>query len=669
MKKEVVLDLGVASAYGDAVAAGYTGTKEEFSEMLANLRTYHDEAVSAGDSAIDAAMRATSAVETIQEIADDAEQSKTDAAASATAAEQSAQAAADTLAQLTTDTTLTITGKPADAAATGSALSELKRDFAGVPLTASGDPVVISDSAGEIPARELILNLEPQQDLRGYANPWIGGAGKNIIPFPYAETTGTSKTISGVTFTIYSNGSVRISGTATGNIYFRLYGGLKGDAVPAPSWLGVGNYNVFGGVDDNISIDVYFYDATSNTIFRNTSATYTAMAVTAELLENTVAFGAFIRVASGVTANHMIYPMITAASNTDATFAPYENICPLTGYTGVEVTRNGKNLLPALATGSTTISNVTYTVNADGTISVKTGTGGATAQSQFYILGSALEDANVRFDKNIIVSSGVIGSASTYRLVVWATTLAGGEYNYLIDGPEQTVSAGFTIRKMAIRVMSGASADITIKPMIRYTNFSDATYEPYISTTYPITFPTEAGTVYGGTLNPKTGELKVDRKWLNVAAAGWEQIVADGRFYVSVPDCADVNNDTPAVGLFCSIGKTTSLNKLINRQDYGVALSASKSLSIRIDGVTTYETSNANERRQILVANGTEIVYPIATPITYQLTPAEVELLTGSNTIWMDADGTIDLIYNGDIKTYIDSKVAELQALILENNG
>ena len=62
-----------------------------------------------------------------------------------------------------------------------------------------------------------------------------------------------------------------------------------------------------------------------------------------------------------------------------------------------------------------------------------------------------------------------------------------------------------------------------------------------------------------------------------------------------------------------------------------------------------------------------QFVYPLEEPVTYQLTPTQIELLKGSNTLWMDADGTIDLTYNGDIKTYIDAKIAELQALVLEN--
>lgn len=44
-------------------------------------------------------------------------------------------------------------------------------------------------------------------------------------------------------------------------------------------------------------------------------------------------------------------------------------------------------------------------------------------------------------------------------------------------------------------------------------------YEPYSGQTYDITFPTEAGTVYGGTLDAPKGELVVDRAMVIVSAS------------------------------------------------------------------------------------------------------------------------------------------------------
>lgn len=50
-------------------------------------------------------------------------------------------------------------------------------------------------------------------------NPVISIYGKNLIPYPYEETT---KTINGITFTDNGDGTVTANGTATGAAYFRL---------------------------------------------------------------------------------------------------------------------------------------------------------------------------------------------------------------------------------------------------------------------------------------------------------------------------------------------------------------------------------------------------------------------------------------------------------------
>ena len=61
--------------------------------------------------------------------------------------------------------------------------------------------------------------------------------GKNLLPYPYYNTT---KTVNGITFTDNGDGSVTISGTATGGAYFYLqtnadYGAEEINSVAKPS--------------------------------------------------------------------------------------------------------------------------------------------------------------------------------------------------------------------------------------------------------------------------------------------------------------------------------------------------------------------------------------------------------------------------------------------------
>ena len=58
--------------------------------------------------------------------------------------------------------------------------------------------------------------------------------GKNLIQYPFSYST---RTINGVTFTPKTDGSVKVSGTATANTYFALNGGFSADAAPIPCTL------------------------------------------------------------------------------------------------------------------------------------------------------------------------------------------------------------------------------------------------------------------------------------------------------------------------------------------------------------------------------------------------------------------------------------------------
>ena len=55
---------------------------------------------------------------------------------------------------------------------------------------------------------------------------------------------------------------------------------------------------------------------------------------------------------------------------------------------------------------------------------------------------------------------------------------------------------------------------------------------------------------------------------------------------------------------------------------------------------------------------GAQVVYELATPQTYQLTPTEVTTLLGDNTIWADT-GDTTAEYRADTKLYISKKIAE----------
>jgi hypothetical protein len=191
----------------------------------------------------------------------------------------------------------------------------------GEPQTGTIEDVAIasfSDGADDVPVSELIVDIEARQDLHGYDKPWVGGAGKNKLP-----NTATSQTVCGVTYTVNSDGSVTANGTSTdwGD------GFVIGTAALEPGTYILSGETINEFTYIEVSIDGHNY----NTSNRKDSPPFTLSeqtSVTAKI------FSAPQSTPSGVK----ICPMIRLASESDATYEPYSNICPITGHNSGVIT-------------------------------------------------------------------------------------------------------------------------------------------------------------------------------------------------------------------------------------------------------------------------------------------------------------------------------------------
>lgn len=329
------------------------------------------------------------------------------------------------------------------------------------------------------------------------------------------------------------------------------------------------------------------------------------------------------------------------------------NIRPISGRTGLTVTRAGKNLLN-WETTSKTINGVTFTVNSDGTVKAD---GTATADASLYATAST----NTWLKAGAYVINGCPsgGSITTY------------EINETSKGAHDTGGgATFTMPddgyvRVRIVIRNGYTANnLLFKPMIRPASISDDTFVPYAGTTIPITWETEAGTVYGGTLDVVSGVLTVDKALVTFNGVGvtWGKYTPNSGNYCFRTDIRDM-----VVGLIpMYANRYKALTDFAYKtSDYGVFSGHTllAQMYFRPPDASVVEVADWNAW---LAANNLQVVYPLATPQTYQLTPTEVRTLLGGNTIYTDA-GDVSVEYIADTKLYIDNKIAELQALVLEN--
>lgn len=150
------------------------------------------------------------------------------------------------------------------------------------------------------------------------------------------------------------------------------------------------------------------------------------------------------------------------------------------------------------------------------------------------------------------------------------------------------------------------------------------------ATTYPVNLFDTAGTVYGGTLDVVSGELTVTHAyWTDEGTAGWGRN-SDGSFYkyYSVTSPLSVQE---ADGCAC------------NYAPYAISF-AGMNVFARANGLISLGRSWGSIYADVaslqaqFASTPLQVVYKLATPQTYQLTPTQIMTLVWDNNVWSDAD-------------------------------
>lgn len=191
----------------------------------------------------------------------------------------------------------------------------------------SGAYVYLTDSNkwDILPSVETVNPVEYEEDIYGVETPNpqsiqhqltdqtnVLGA-KNLIPYPYSQTT---KTASGITFTDNGDGTVTVNGTATADVYMTLFSqGGTNFILPKGSYKGSGCPS--GGSDSTYQIR--FQRVSSNTYIYKDKGN----GVDFEFPEAQQC-GVYIFIYSGATLSNVTFkPMIRLASDPDSAYVPY----------------------------------------------------------------------------------------------------------------------------------------------------------------------------------------------------------------------------------------------------------------------------------------------------------------------------------------------------------
>lgn len=186
---------------------------------------------------------------------------------------------------------------------------------------------------------------------------------------------------------------------------------------------------------------------------------------------------------------------------------------------------------------------------------------------------------------------------------------------------------------------SGDPAPDNARPISGLTGLSvyvSPTSDVADATTYSVDWTTEAGTVYGGTLDVVTGVLTVDRAMVDLGTLNWTYVSSDTVFYTSI-----ANKKDGLASLMCSRYRTVG-NSGYTVPDYAIGTSGNSALLKRV----FVSDPNYNTAADFKTAmSGVQLCYELATPITYQLTPQEVQMLLGENYLWSSSGDSLSVTY------------------------
>ena len=171
---------------------------------------------------------------------------------------------------------------------------------------------------------------------------------------------------------------------------------------------------------------------------------------------------------------------------------------------------------------------------------------------------------------------------------------------------------------------------------------TDHDYHAYAGQTYSVSWQTEAGTVYGGTLDMVSGVLTVDTRYFAITALTlYGDYQGHPLYYYDIPNYQTDAIKRSAIAsdegmLICdrfsriqtSAVKTMGDLQVRTNENYAV-----NKLYFRYDGLDSLSDFNAE-----LAVNPMQLVASLATPQTYQLTPQQINTLIGTNVITTDAN-------------------------------
>lgn len=304
------------------------------------------------------------------------------------------------------------------------------------------------------------------------------------------------------------------------------------------------------------------------------------------------------------------------------------NVRPITGWTGLDVSATGKNLLNPLF-----IKHAAYDTNGN------------------------ILDFPAYISYSLDLPSG------TYT---FSTDMSSNYFTrYLIDNITNELSltaqsVTFTLSKYSnvkISMRKTTSEDIsgeTPNAMIEVGSVATP-YEPYNGTITPVSWQTEAGTVYGGYVDAVRGKLIATWGFIDLATLSWEIVSNRIRTQNLMGTILPPDSQTVLPDIVC---------EKYDRANYGAVLdSRPNTIAVLGNGTLIMLYTNGDP-----TPSG-NMAYKLIEPIEYDIELTTIPLLLGYNNVWTSAGGNVDVQYKADTKLYLEAHTPEVKVDDVQVNG
>ena len=457
--------------------------------------------------------------------------------------------------------------------------------------TASGAIASFPDGSDLFDYLSCIVDIDSVQDLHGYDKPWVGGAGANKWDEEWEQ------------------------------------GGLDANGEPIAQNNRIRSKNyipVTANADYYILMPtstygyLFFYDANKaflSNLDSKRNQTFTTPAG--------ASYMKFYAWKSGWSDPTYANDMAINYPSSVTTYTPYSNICPITGWTGCEVVQTGFN-----------VWDEEWEVGEYNNNGVKANTGFGIRSKNYIPVKPSI---NLAFINSLTLYICEYDENKTFIQRIYVTT----------GSPVKQVTSN--THYVTFNTASAYGTTYNNDISINYPS-TDTAYHAYNGAVYPITWQTEAGTVYGGTVDAITGEL-ID----TLGSYTCPSNVALTKNEISGQTTVRYYFDNKFTD--CKTGELVSslCSGLKLLDEYAPTAYSKDEVGYYINGQRVYvklNVSTVGEAQAIL--NGLVFHYELATPIEYNLTATPIPCLLGQNNVWADCGDVDEVKYKADVQLYIE---------------